>query len=260
MLKSQKSAQNRSFYSIYHLFHTFWLLRPLATNGLQTLKTANLGLVQCQNFHLVTVTSHLCRSAELVQCVTVTGASVSWKFVRTSPDNFYKFTCFYRKYLWLEKKHKCKACKAQLPSHWWVCQIEWNGTVVPNIPHHHWQCCRYRPSIWMRHKARIISNQPSTIVPVISLILAYFTIFQQFLAHQENPNMLNSCLNMLNVVLSRNKWNNSALNYCLFHVTAKLGFAIHFEWQLPNVIAPSISNGLPWNLIYGISHMLSRFL
>jgi hypothetical protein len=26
---------------------------------------------------------------------------------------------------------------------------------------------------------------------------------------------------------------------------AKLGFAIHFKWQLPNVIAPSISNRLP---------------
>jgi hypothetical protein len=40
---------------------------------------------------------------------------------------------------------------------------------------------------------------------------------------------------------------------------AKSGFASHFEWQLQNVIAPSISNGLPCNLISGISHMLSRF-
>jgi hypothetical protein len=26
---------------------------------------------------------------------------------------------------------------------------------------------------------------------------------------------------------------------------AKSGFAVHFEWQLQNVIAPSISDGLP---------------
>jgi hypothetical protein len=39
----------------------------------KTLKTANLGLVECRNFHSVTVTGHLCRSVELVQRVTVTG-------------------------------------------------------------------------------------------------------------------------------------------------------------------------------------------
>ena len=41
---------------------------------------------------------------------------------------------------------------------------------------------------------------------------------------------------------------------------AKSGFAIHFEWQLQIVITPSISNGFLWNLMYDISHMLSRFL
>jgi hypothetical protein len=30
-------------------------------------------IVECQNFGFVMVTSHLCRSVELIQCVTVTG-------------------------------------------------------------------------------------------------------------------------------------------------------------------------------------------
>jgi hypothetical protein len=32
-----------------------------------------LGIDRCQNFRSITVTSHLCRSVELVQHVTVTG-------------------------------------------------------------------------------------------------------------------------------------------------------------------------------------------
>ena len=47
-------------------------LQPPLTRH-KTLEAANLGIDRCQNFRSITVTSHLCRSVELVQHVTVTG-------------------------------------------------------------------------------------------------------------------------------------------------------------------------------------------
>jgi hypothetical protein len=75
MPKSQKSAQKQVI--LHYLPLILYILalaafsRPPTEH--KTLETANLGLVQCRNFRSVTVTGHLCRSFELVQCVTVTG-------------------------------------------------------------------------------------------------------------------------------------------------------------------------------------------
>jgi len=74
----QKSAQKQVFFTVFTAYFTYFgshgLQPPLTRH--KTLETANLDIVQCRNFHSVTVTGHLCGSVKLVQCVTVTG--VCW--------------------------------------------------------------------------------------------------------------------------------------------------------------------------------------
>jgi hypothetical protein len=78
MCDKAEKGRNTKIQPRFRQFRQVFAFLPLAAFGRpdspqNASKTARSGLTECRKFYFITVTGRLCRSVELIQCVTVTG-------------------------------------------------------------------------------------------------------------------------------------------------------------------------------------------